>query len=142
MNDNNTYVYNGNICIKWKLSISFAINCLISAWYQDLLPLTLGPPTSWGLFKYASGFECTNILNMSGLSSGATSSIFHPHAAKNCCAAYGYRMLHVAHPLNNTTNSIFAAFFCFLTIKYSFATWFPRGPRAQQIFVKNFMFII
>ena len=38
--------------------------------------------------------------------------------------------------------SVFAAFFCFLTIKYTFETWFPCGPRVQQIFAENFMFII
>ena len=75
-------------------------------------------------------------------SSGATSSIFHPHAAKKCCSAHGYKMLHVTHPLNTAANSIFAAFFCFLTIKYTFETWFPCGPRVQQIFAENFMFII
>ena len=32
--------------------------------------------------------------------------------------------------------------FFFLTIKYTFETWFPRGPRVQQIFAENFMFII
>ena len=79
------------------------------------------------------------------LSSGATSSIFHPHAAKKCCAAHGYKMLHVAHQLSIAANSIFAAkkcrkntaaksnqfdfavvflqhFVCFLTIKYTFDT--------------------
>ena len=32
--------------------------------------------------------------------------------------------------------SVFAAFFCFLTIKYTFETWFPRGPRVQQVFAE------
>ena len=39
------------------------------------------------------------------------STIFYPHATKMCCAGHGYKMLHVAQPLNTAANSIFAAFF-------------------------------
>ena len=49
------------------------------------------------------------VFENESLSSGATSSIFHPHAAKKCCAAHGYKMLHVAHQLNTAANSIFGA---------------------------------
>ena len=61
---------------------------------------------------------------------------FSSHAAKKCCSEHGYKMLHVTHSLNTAANSIFAAFFCFLTIKYTFETWFPRGPRVQQVFAE------
>ena len=44
--------------------------------------------------------------------SGAMSSIFYLRATKNCCAAHGYKILHVAHLLNTVSNSIFAAKKC------------------------------
>ena len=51
-------------------------------------------------------------LQQNAISSGAMSSIFYPHAAKKCCAARGYKMLHVAHQVNTAANSIFAVKKC------------------------------
>ena len=66
----------------------------------------------WSTLKpLDAGIKCSIILSCACnyLSSGGTSSIFHPHAAKKCCAAHGYKMLNVVHQLNTATNSIFAA---------------------------------
>ena len=58
-----------------------------------------------------AGIKCSIVLSCACnyLSSRGTSSIFHRHAAKKCCAAHGYKMLNVVHQLNTATNSIFAA---------------------------------
>ena len=55
-----------------------------------------------------------------------------PRAAKKCYVPHGHKMLHVAHQLNTAANSIFAAFFCFLTIKYTFEIWFHRGACEEK----------
>ena len=90
---------------------------------------------------------------------------FSSTRSKKYCTAHGCKMLHVTHQLNTAANPIFAAkkcckntaaklnqsdfaavflhhFFCFLTIKHTFETWFPLGPRVQQIFVENFVYYI
>ena len=78
------------------------------------------------------------VFENESLSSGATSSIFHPHAAKKCCAAHGYKMLHVAHQLNTAANSIFAALFCFFDHKIHFSNTISSWPVCMTNICRKF----
>ena len=86
----------------------------------------------------SSAMESVISVTKTSLSSGATSSIFHLHAEKKCCAAHGYKMLHVAHQLNTAANSIFAALFCFFDHKIHFSNTISSWPMCMTNICRKF----